>query len=74
MRRAALLRQFGARVRALREGENLSQERLGELAGLHRNYIGAVERGEYNPTLVSMARIAKALGVTLAELLKGIRG
>ncbi|MEX2554605.1 MAG: helix-turn-helix transcriptional regulator [Actinomycetota bacterium] len=74
MRRATLLRQFGVRVRTLREARDLSQERLGELAGLHRNYIGAVERGEYNPTLVSQAKIAKALGVSLSELLKGIKG
>jgi len=72
MRRVVLLRQFGARVRVARENLELSQERVGELAGLHRNYIGAVERGEYNPTLVSMMRIAKALDVSLSELLKGI--
>lgn len=59
-------------MRAMRVDQALSQERLGQLADLHRNYIGAVERGEYNPTLVTMALIAHALGVTLSELLDGV--
>jgi len=54
-------------------GPRAPQERLGELAGLHRNYIGPVERGEYNPTLVSQVKIAKALGVSIAEMVKGLR-
>lgn len=73
MRRERLLRQFGARVRAAREDRGWSQEKLGERASLHRNYVGAIERGEYNATLLSIARIARALHVTLADLLKDVQ-
>lgn len=72
MRRDRLIRRFGARLRSLREAAGLSQEDLGELASLHRNYVGGVERGEYNLTLVSIARLAKALGISPSELLKGV--
>ena len=60
---------FGRAVRKLREERGLSQERLGELAGLHRNYIGGVERGELNPTLRTIRRLANGLGTTAADLL-----
>jgi transcriptional regulator with XRE-family HTH domain len=63
-----LAREFGALVRRLRLRRGLSQERLGELSGLHRNYIGAVERAERTPSIVAADRLAKALGTTLAEL------
>jgi transcriptional regulator with XRE-family HTH domain len=63
-----LAREFGALVRRLRLKKGLSQERLGELSGLHRNYIGAVERAERTPSIVAADRLAKALGTTLAEL------
>jgi transcriptional regulator with XRE-family HTH domain len=63
-----LAREFGALVRKLRLREGLSQERLGELSGLHRNYIGAVERAERTPSIVTAERLAKALGTTLAEV------
>jgi transcriptional regulator with XRE-family HTH domain len=43
-------------------------ERLGELSGLHRNYIGAVERAERTPSIVAADRIAKSLGTTLAQM------
>jgi transcriptional regulator with XRE-family HTH domain len=64
----ALAREFGALVRRLRLQEGLSQERLGELSGLHRNYIGAVERAERTPSIVAADRLVKALGTTLAEV------
>lgn len=60
--------EFGALVRRLRLQKGLSQERLGELSGLHRNYIGAVERAERTPSIVAADRLAKALGTTLAHL------
>ena len=63
-----LTREFGALVRQLRLEKGMSQERLGELCGLHRNYIGAVERAERTPSIVSADRLAKALGTTLSSM------
>ncbi|MDO8186475.1 helix-turn-helix transcriptional regulator [Conexibacter sp. JD483] len=60
---------FGLAVRVRRARLGLSQEALGFGAGMHRNYVGYVERGEVNPTLFTMSRLADALGITLAELL-----
>lgn len=54
---------FGKRIRTVREIRGLSQEELADLAHLHRTYIGGVERGERNVSLVSIWRIADALGV-----------
>jgi transcriptional regulator with XRE-family HTH domain len=56
--------QFGRRIRSLRERKGLSQERLAELADLHRNYVGGIERGERNVGLRNIIRLAKALGVS----------
>jgi transcriptional regulator with XRE-family HTH domain len=52
----------------MRLEKGLSQERLGELSGLHRNYIGAVERAERTPSIVAADRLAKALGTSLTEM------
>jgi transcriptional regulator with XRE-family HTH domain len=64
---------FGKRVRELREARDLSQERLAELADLHRNYVGGVERGERNVGLLNIVAIAKALRVSPSTLLETIR-
>jgi transcriptional regulator with XRE-family HTH domain len=64
------LKKFGDRVRMLRKSQNLSQEQLAERSGLHRNYIGGIERGERNVALLNILRLAKALGVTPSELMK----
>lgn len=67
------LRKFGARVREARTELGLSQEALAEAAGLHRTYIGTVERGERNPALVNILRLAEALNVDAGDLLRGIK-
>ncbi len=61
---------FGDQVVSARKALGHSQERLGELSGLDRTYIGGVERGERNPSLESIAKIAKALGVPMHELFR----
>jgi len=60
---------FGARVRAERERLGIPQEELARRAGLHRTYVGGVERGERNLGLLNVIRIARALGVPVTDLL-----
>jgi transcriptional regulator with XRE-family HTH domain len=69
-----LCRAFGLAVRRERERRGVSQEVLAELAGLHRTYIGSVERGERNITLTGIKKIATALRTSVATLVgKGWR-
>jgi transcriptional regulator with XRE-family HTH domain len=63
---------FGATVRKLRLERNLSQEKLAELASLHRNYVGGVERGERNVGLLNVVALAHGLRVKPARLLEPI--
>lgn len=60
--------RVGENARSLRERANLTQERVAELAELHANYYGRLERGEENPTLEVLVKIARALGVPVEEL------
>jgi transcriptional regulator with XRE-family HTH domain len=60
--------RFGARVRHLRGERGWSQEQFADLCGLHRTYIGSIERGEQNISLVNIDKVAATLGVSLAEL------
>jgi transcriptional regulator with XRE-family HTH domain len=60
--------RFGARVRQLRNDRGWSQEGLADKAGLHRTYIGSVERGEQNISLENIEKLAATLEVSLAEL------
>jgi len=62
---------FSQNVRKARLAKGLSQEDLAELASLHRNYIGGVERGERNISIDNMEKLAKALGSTIAKLVAG---
>ena len=65
---ASILEQFGARVRKYRLKKKLSQEKLAELADLHRTYIGQVECGKRNLALKNISKLAKALNVSVKEL------
>jgi transcriptional regulator with XRE-family HTH domain len=63
----------GRKVRQLRLRQRLSQEKLAELANLHRNYVGGIERGERNVAVINLVKLARALGVKPAKLLDEIR-
>ena len=63
---------FGRKVRTLRVGRGLSQEEFADECGLHRTYIGSVERGERNVTLGTIVRIARVLQTTASNLLQGV--
>jgi transcriptional regulator with XRE-family HTH domain len=63
-----VLRALGAAVRELRARRGLSQEALGARAGLHRNYVGALERGELNVTFRILLKVVGGLDVKLSEL------
>ena len=61
---------FGQAVRELRIHRGLSQEALGYAAGLHRNYVGAIERGELNPTIRTVLRLAVGLQIRPSRLVQ----
>ena len=64
-----LLVALGHVIRDLRTSAGLSQEELSLKSGVHRNYIGGVERGERRPTVTTVARLAEALGVNASNVL-----
>ncbi|OKH26217.1 transcriptional regulator [Hydrococcus rivularis NIES-593] len=66
----SITRLFGENIRRLRVSQGLSQDALADKAGLHRTYVGAVERGERNITLINAEKIANALGVSLVDCLR----
>lgn len=61
--------KFGEKVRAFRKQTNLSQEELASLAELHRTYIGMIERGEKNITLLNILKISRGLGIKPIQLM-----
>ena len=63
--------QFGEQVREIRLGRGLSQEELADRAGVHRTYLGGIERGERNPSLKNILALARALEVPPARLFEG---
>jgi transcriptional regulator with XRE-family HTH domain len=67
-----LFQALGRRIRELRTTKGWSQERFAEICGVHRTYMGHLERGEKNASLGSVARVARAFGIALSELLSGI--
>lgn len=68
-RQQQIKKEFGERVRSIRAQKGLSQEELALVCGLDRSYIGGVERGERNISLINIHKIAEALGVQAGELL-----
>ena len=68
----AALKRLGARVRALREERELSQETLAWDAGIHYNHLSGIERGVANPSFLVLLALAKELKVKVAELLDGV--
>jgi transcriptional regulator with XRE-family HTH domain len=66
------LSKFGRNVAQARESQKFSQDRLAEKADLDRTYVSGIERGVRNPGIKTVIRIAKALGVSIADLCKGV--
>ena len=66
-----LLRLVGARVRTARTKKGLSQEALAHAVNMDRSYVSGVERGEFNVSVLALAKIARAVGVSLAALIGG---
>lgn len=71
-RPADVATRFGQRLRELRNAKGLSQEAFAAACGLDRTYISGIERGRRNVSLRNIEVIAKALGVSLSELMKGL--
>ena len=67
------LMAFGTRLRELREQRGLSQEKLAEMADLHRNYVGQLERGKSNVSLLAIVKLARSLNVKPVKLIELVR-
>jgi transcriptional regulator with XRE-family HTH domain len=65
-------RRFGRAVREKREKLGVSQEEFADMCGLHRTYMGGIERGERNLSLVNVEKIARAFNITLSQLFRGV--
>lgn len=74
IKKKKILIGFGERVKQFRKEKGISQEELSFRAGLHRTYIGMIERAEKNITLVNIEKIANALEVTVKELMNFANG
>lgn len=71
-RRDPLLRGLGSRVRQLRESKGWTQETLAARAGLDRSYVAGIEAGLRNPSTKALAKLARALSVTLSTLFEDV--
>ena len=74
MVREPITERFGALIRQLRMDSGLSQEEFADRCGLHRTYVGAIERGEKTVTIVTAEKLAKAFGLPLSKLFAAIEG
>jgi transcriptional regulator with XRE-family HTH domain len=68
----SVLISLGRNLRQARERKELTQEKLAEIAEIDPTYVSGIERGLRNPGIKNVARLAKALGITTAELCKGV--
>jgi transcriptional regulator with XRE-family HTH domain len=71
VRTRSVLRALGEEVRERRKHLRLSQEKLADLADIHMNVVGRLERGEYNPTVKLLAKVALRLDTSLSDLFTG---
>lgn len=71
--KADLLKSFGLRIRSLRKDKGWTQEDLAEKTGFHRTYIGMIERGERNPSLINVRVFASAFSLKLNELFENVQ-
>ena len=69
---ARVKRALGDRLRELRREKKWSQEKLAEVADMHRTYLAGIERALRNPSLENLVKLANALGVTMSELFAGL--
>lgn len=67
-----LLKALGRRIGELRKKQGYSQESFADACGVHRTFMGAIERGETNISFHNLYRVAEALGITLSHLLSGV--
>lgn len=67
-----ILRKLGSRIRRYREAKGWSQEQFSFHCGLHRNYIGGIERGERNVAALNLIKMAKVLEVSVGSFFEGI--
>jgi transcriptional regulator with XRE-family HTH domain len=72
MKKREILVKFGKKVREERKKLGYSQEVLADKAGVHRTYIGMIERGEKNITLANIQKVSKALKIKISKLVEGL--
>ena len=71
-RKDQILIKLGRNLRKAREKRGWSQEEFAFRCGVHRTYVGSVERGEYNVTILTLRKFTKALGVSLRDAIRGL--
>jgi transcriptional regulator with XRE-family HTH domain len=67
-----LLKALGQRIRELRSKQGYSQESFADHCGVHRTFMGTIERGESNLSFSNLVKVSQGLGITLSELLSGL--